>query len=558
MAIRSPVSKVQTEPYARPLLEVGEKLKEAVTSTTVTSCHVYVGNLAYKVTEQDLEEVFKSCGTITGLTLATEGGVEGARSKGYALLEFSSPDEAQRAVALHDTKFMGRPLLVREDRGSGWDGANATAGPIRARAQALAADLPGNSAGTHERADCRVYVGNLPYSVDWNILKRFCSVCGDIRWADVITDAEGKSKGFGIVEYLTAAEAKRAIKHLNNTDLMGRSALVRADRSDHSPTDASIGGNDLRTSQKASFPPAEPGARLYVGNLSFDVKWQDLKDHFRSIGPVLRADVITEDGVEGGRSRGWGIIEYRTAAEAQKAIADMHDTEFFGRPLLVREDREASGNGAEGCIGPSIDRITNPTVPIEESSNAEDDGPISKLFVANFPYEATQGDLMDLFRACGEVEVVKATIMTEGGVKGGRSKGWGIVEFRSDEDAAWAIEEFHNTEFMGRTLIVRKERSSSGSEMIMRGGWKGAPPECNVFVSNLDFGVNWQALKDHMRAAGEVIHAEVMTDGGGAKGRSKGCGVVQYASPEIAQAAVEELNDTILLGQPIFVRASMD
>jgi RNA recognition motif-containing protein len=42
--------------------------------------------------------------------------------------------------------------------------------------------------------------------------------------------------------------------------------------------------------------------RLYVGNLSWNVAWQDLKDYFKSCGHVVRADVMTGSD---GRSRGW-------------------------------------------------------------------------------------------------------------------------------------------------------------------------------------------------------------------------------------------------------------
>ena len=46
-------------------------------------------------------------------------------------------------------------------------------------------------------------------------------------------------------------------------------------------------------------------AKLYVGNLSWDAAWQDLKDHFRTCGNVQRADVITEPN---GRSKGFGVV----------------------------------------------------------------------------------------------------------------------------------------------------------------------------------------------------------------------------------------------------------
>ncbi len=79
------------------------------------------------------------------------------------------------------------------------------------------------------------------------------------------------------------------------------------------------------------------GRKVYVGNLSWDCKWQDLKDHMRSTGEVLHADVL--HGPDG-RSKGCGLVEYQTPEEAQRAIQELNDTELMGRMIFVREDRE--------------------------------------------------------------------------------------------------------------------------------------------------------------------------------------------------------------------------
>lgn len=49
-----------------------------------------------------------------------------------------------------------------------------------------------------------------------------------------------------------------------------------------------------------------------------------------------------------GRSKGCGIVEYRTTAEAQQAINTLLDTELKGRLIFVREDREAAGRCGGG------------------------------------------------------------------------------------------------------------------------------------------------------------------------------------------------------------------
>jgi len=75
---------------------------------------------------------------------------------------------------------------------------------------------------------------------------------------------------------------------------------------------------------------------------------------------------------------------------------------------------------------------------------------------------------------------------------------------------------------------------------------------CRVFVGNLPYSATWQAVKDHMRKAGNVVHCDILAQPGTACG-SKGCAVVQFSTPVEASKAVE-LTDTNIGGRPIFVR----
>jgi len=78
---------------------------------------------------------------------------------------------------------------------------------------------------------------------------------------------------------------------------------------------------------------------VFVGNLAYSVTWKDLKDHMRQAGDVAHADILPEPGTTK-NSKGCGIVEFQTAADAKRAIRELHDTDLFGRPIFVREDRE--------------------------------------------------------------------------------------------------------------------------------------------------------------------------------------------------------------------------
>lgn len=73
----------------------------------------------------------------------------------------------------------------------------------------------------------RLFIGNLPYSVDDRQLEEIFSKAGKVESAAVITQREtGRSKGFGFVEMATAEEAKAAIEQLNDSEVDGRKIVV--------------------------------------------------------------------------------------------------------------------------------------------------------------------------------------------------------------------------------------------------------------------------------------------------------------------------------------------
>jgi RNA recognition motif-containing protein len=73
----------------------------------------------------------------------------------------------------------------------------------------------------------KLYVGNLPYSVDQEALQEAFSACGTVDSVNVITDRDtGQSKGFGFVEMSSDSEAQKAIQELNGTNMGGRDMRV--------------------------------------------------------------------------------------------------------------------------------------------------------------------------------------------------------------------------------------------------------------------------------------------------------------------------------------------
>ena len=97
------------------------------------------------------------------------------------------------------------------------------------------------------------------------------------------------------------------------------------------------------------------GNKLYVGNLPYSFRDEDLQRAFSAHGSVSSAKVMMERDT--GRSKGFGFVEMGSDAEAQAAIAALHGQQQGGRALVVNEARpmEArpprSGGGGGGYGG---------------------------------------------------------------------------------------------------------------------------------------------------------------------------------------------------------------
>jgi cold-inducible RNA-binding protein len=79
------------------------------------------------------------------------------------------------------------------------------------------------------------------------------------------------------------------------------------------------------------------GNKLYVGNLPYTVRDEDLQQAFGAFGNVNSAKVMMERDT--GRSKGFGFVEMGSDAEAQSAISGMNGQSLGGRSLVVNEAR---------------------------------------------------------------------------------------------------------------------------------------------------------------------------------------------------------------------------
>jgi cold-inducible RNA-binding protein len=99
------------------------------------STKLFVGNLSFKTTENDLQDAFAACGTVVETNIMMDRMT--GRPRGFAFVSMSTPEEAQKAIdELHGKEFDGRALTVnvarpREERPPGGGGRGGDRGPRR-------------------------------------------------------------------------------------------------------------------------------------------------------------------------------------------------------------------------------------------------------------------------------------------------------------------------------------------------------------------------------------------------------------------------------------------
>ncbi|CAL8464736.1 g4271 [Coccomyxa elongata] len=290
--------------------------------------------------------------------------------------------------------------------------------------------------------------------------------------------------------------------------------------------------------------------RIYVSNLTWRTSWQDLKDHFKQAGNVAYVDILREG--RDGRSKGCGIVEFETAEEAAEAINTLHLSEIDGREIYVREDREdfdlkAASEGGQGGTGMAKRGRA-------AGGGGHTDGPISvgkRVYVNNLSHDTTWQILKDHFRQAGNV--VHAAVLT---YEDGQSKGCGIVEFQTSNDALRAISLLSNSTLDGNTIYVREDRednavrgrSPRGGERSGGGRGRGGGGDrdrgggtadgTKIVVHGLPWSVEWQDLKDLAKQYGDAIKADIARR---SDGKSRGFGTVVFKTAEDAQNAIQQL-----------------
>ncbi|VDL72821.1 unnamed protein product [Nippostrongylus brasiliensis] len=281
--------------------------------------NIFIKNLDKVIDNKSIYDTFSLFGNILSCKVAVD---EEGNSKGYGFVHFETDEAAQSAI----NKVNGMLLA----------GKKVYVGKFQPRSQRM------REMGESTKKFTNVFIKNFGESLDKEALQKLFEPFGNITSCAVMTDAEGKSKGFGFVAYEQPEQAEKAVQEMNDFVVEGTDhKLVVCRAQKKSERNAELKRkHDL---QKVERMQRYQGVNLYVKNLDDTVDDDALRKHFESYGKITSCKVMTD---ENGRSKGFGFVCFEKPDEATNAVTEMNSKMVCSKPLYValaqrKEDRRA-------------------------------------------------------------------------------------------------------------------------------------------------------------------------------------------------------------------------
>ncbi|KAI9087621.1 hypothetical protein K1719_030491 [Acacia pycnantha] len=229
-----------------------------------------------------------------------------------------------------------------------------------------------------------------------------------------------------------------AQQEADNTVAVGDWENQEADNAEAGLSDSEAEGGEDGILEEGGYEEPPEEAKIYVGNLPFDVDSEKLAMLFEQAGTVEIAEVIYNRETD--QSRGFGFVTMSTVEEAEKAVEKFSRYDLGGRLLTVNK---------------AAPRGSRPERPPRASE------PAFRIHVGNLPWDVDNARLEQIFSEQGTV--VNARIFYDR--ETGRSRGFGFVTMANETEMNDAIAALDGQSVDGRAIRVSaaEERPRRGS-----------------------------------------------------------------------------------------------
>uniref|UniRef100_A0A3Q3A385 Polyadenylate-binding protein n=1 Tax=Kryptolebias marmoratus TaxID=37003 RepID=A0A3Q3A385_KRYMA len=353
-----------------------------------------------------------------------------------------------------------------------------------------------------------LYVGDLHSDVTEAMLYEKFSPAGAILSIRVCRDMiTRRSLGYAYVNFQQPADAERALDTMNFDVIKGRPVRIMWSQRDPSLRKSGVGN-------------------IFIKNLDKSIDNKALYDTFSAFGNILSCKVVCDEN----GSKGYGFVHFETQEAAERAIEKMNGMLLNDRKVFVGRFKSRKEREAE--LGARAKEFTN-------------------VYIKNFGDDMDDEKLRELFSKYGNALSIRV-MMDENG----KSRGFGFVSFERHEDAQKAVDEMNGKEMNGKLVYVGRAQKKVERQTELKRKFEQMKQDrmtryqgVNLYVKNLDDGIDDERLRKEFAPFGTITSAKVMMEGG----RSKGFGFVCFSSPEEATKAVTEMNGRIVATKPLYV-----
>ncbi|KAM4704602.1 polyadenylate-binding protein 1 [Rhinophrynus dorsalis] len=353
-----------------------------------------------------------------------------------------------------------------------------------------------------------LYVGDLHPDVTEAMLYEKFSPAGPILSIRVCRDMiTRRSLGYAYVNFQQPADAERALDTMNFDVIKGKPVRIMWSQRDPSLRKSGVGN-------------------IFIKNLDKSIDNKALYDTFSAFGNILSCKVVCDEN----GSKGYGFVHFETQEAAERAIDKMNGMLLNDRKVFVGRFKSRKEREAE--LGARAKEFTN-------------------VYIKNFGEDMDDERLKEMFGKYGPALSVK--VMTD---EGGKSKGFGFVSFERHEDAQKAVDDMNGKDMNGKAIYVGRAQKKVERQTELKRKFEQMKQDritryqgVNLYVKNLDDGIDDERLRKEFSPFGTITSAKVMMEGG----RSKGFGFVCFSSPEEATKAVTEMNGRIVATKPLYV-----
>ncbi|KAI2788936.1 Multiple RNA-binding domain-containing protein 1 [Penicillium oxalicum] len=469
------------------------------------SARLFLRNLAYDITDADLEPIFAPFGKLDEIHVAFDTRTE--TSKGFAYIQYTNADAAIEAYRALDGKhFQGRLLHI----------------------------LPATAKKTYKIDD--VELSKLPLKKQKQIKRKLGATSSTFSWnslymnADAVMSSVADRLGVSKADLLDPTSSDAAVKQ------------AHAETHVIQETKAYFASNGVNIE---AFKERERGnTAILVKNFSFGVKSSDLRSLFEPYGQITRLLMPPSGTI--------AIVEFARPDQAQAAFKGLAYRKIGDSILFLEKapknlfDGTAQVTAVPETQAKSQGFSTSDTFAADEP----DTGITSTLFIKNLNFATTNERFLEVFRPLEGF--VTGRIKTKPDPKRpGQtlSMGFGFAEFKTKAQAQAALAAMNGYKLDQHELVIRASHKGMDAAEERRRedtAKKIAARRTKIIIKNLPFQVTKKDIRALFGAYGQLRSVRVPQK---FDRSARGFGFADFISAREAENAMDALKNTHLLGR---------